>query len=199
MSYILNRAGGLSLVETGNRRGYPTDPLSYPTDQLRISIAPWHWLVRGHMGADDPTPLTRDHFETGKVVDAVIEDQQLVNGAILKRAAEAKQPPCVGIDLSISLSARIHAMPVNRLYPLARSLCRDLSPDGCRNFADLCAMLALASEPLPDRGVEEEAAQTICDIISEMFMPFVEGGIACLLVCDPGRGDLPQAHAAGAF
>jgi hypothetical protein len=59
-------------------------------------------------------------------------------------------------------------------------------------------MLALRSEPLPDPSVtvEEAAAKTICDIISEIFMPFVEGGIACLLVCDPTRADLsPQAHA----
>jgi hypothetical protein len=59
-------------------------------------------------------------------------------------------------------------------------------------------MLALRIEPLPDPSVtvEEAAAKTICDIISEIFMPFVEGGIACLLVCDPTRADLsPQAHA----
>ena len=151
------------------------------------------------MGADDPTPLTRDMYQTGKGVDAVIEDQQLVNCAILKRAAEVKRPPCVGFDFSIYFSARIHAMPVNVLYPLARSLCRDLSPDGCRNnFADLRAIFALASEP-PDPSVEEAAAKTICDIISNIFMPFVEARIACLLICDPGqrgvRGDLPLAGA----
>ncbi len=161
-----------------------------------LSIAFWHWLVRGHMGADDATPLNRDMYQTAKDIDAVIEDLQQLMDKIYELARAAGQAPCVGIDFSIYFSARIHAMPVNRLYPLARSLCRDLSPDGCRNHSDLVEMLALRSEPLPDRGVEEEAAQTICDIISEMFMPFVEGGIACLLVCDPSRADLsPQAHA----
>jgi hypothetical protein len=139
------------------------------------------------MGADDPTPLTRDMYQTGKGVDAVIEDQQLVNCAILKLAAEVKRPPCVGIDFSIYFSARIHAMPVNRLYHLARSLCRELPVD-CRVRSELVKMLSLEEQSLPDPSVEDAAEQTICDIISEMFMPFVEGGIACLLVCDPGRG-----------
>ena len=149
------------------------------------------------MGADDPTPLTRDMYQTGKGVDAVIEDQQLVNCAILKLAAEVKRPPCVGIDFSIYFSARIHAMPVNLLYPLARSLCRNL-PDDCRVRSELVYMLALRSEPLPDPSVEEAAAKTICGIISEMFMPFVEARIACLLVCDPA-GSRPTQAPDGAF
>jgi hypothetical protein len=155
-------------------------------------------VVRGHMGADDATPLIRDMYQTAKDIDAVIEDLQQLMDKIYELARAAGQAPCVGIDFSIYFSARIHAMPVNRLYSLARSLCRDLSPDGCRNHSDLVEMLALRIEPLPDPSVtvEEAAAKTICDIISEIFMPFVEGGIACLLVCDPTRADLsPQAHA----
>ena len=128
------------------------------------------------MGADDSTAVNQDHYESGKVVDAVIEGQQA---------------PCAAIDFSIYFSAQIHAMSVNRLYALARSLCRDLPAD-CRVRRELVAMLALHIGPLPEPSVEAEAAQTICDIISEMFMPFVEGGIACLLVCDPGRGEAAQ-------
>ena len=143
------------------------------------------------MGADDATPLNQDHYETAKDIDAVIEDLQQVMNKIHELARAAGHPACVGIDFSISFSAQIHAMPVNRLYALARSLCRDLPAD-CRVRRELVAMLALQIGPLPEPSVEAEAAQTICDIISEMFMPFVEGGIACLLVCDPGRGEAAQ-------
>ena len=152
------------------------------------------------MGADDATPLNQDHYETAKDIDAVIEDLQQVMNKIHELARAAGQAPCAAIDLSISFSAQIHAMPVNRLYALARSLCRDLPAD-CRVRRELVAMLALHIGPLPEPSVEAEAAQTICDIISEMFMPFVEGGIACLLICDPAHDDgqvspqAAQAHA----
>ena len=158
------------------------------------------------MGADDSAAVNKDQHETGKVVDAVIEDQQLVMRKVHELAVKANHPACAGIDFSICFSTQIHVLPVNVLYPLARSLCQNLPAD-CRVrtelVAKLVALLALRSEPLPDRGVEEAAAQTICGIISKIFMPFVEARIAPLLVLDPGRGDLrlPQAAppADGAF
>ena len=47
ISYILNRAGGLSLVATGNRRGVPygaTLRICAKVSVTVLSIAPWHWL-----------------------------------------------------------------------------------------------------------------------------------------------------------
>jgi hypothetical protein len=154
------------------------------------------------MGAHDSAAVNKDQHETGKVVDAVIEDQQLVMSKVHDLAVKAEQPACAGIDFSICFSTQIHVLPVNVLYPLARSLCRNLPAD-CRVRSELVDMLALRSEPLPDPSVEDAAAQTICGIISKIFMPFVEARIAPLLVLDPGRGDLrlPQAAppADGAF